>query len=232
MADVDRSRQLLLIRDTKFDKDRLVPCGPRVGVMLERYLAARHARDLAADAPLFAGRVGKRLGRQQIGRVFRGLLPALGLTVPRGYLAAAPPQPPPQLCRADAAAVVPHWRRSRAAPASPCRPFRGTCSRSPPRSISRSRATCSARLASVSKPSRVRSSRSCADEPPHARTGRLRVSRRPSPGSQGLRPSSIASYRDGLRLFLQRTGGTVALRAPSDAGSGLSSMQPFRSGTP
>lgn len=86
VADVDRSRQLLLIRDTKFGKDRLVPFGPRVGAMLERYLAARHARDrhLAADAPLFAGRVGKRLGRQQIGRVFRGLLPALGLTVPAG----------------------------------------------------------------------------------------------------------------------------------------------------
>lgn len=35
VADVDRSRQLLVIRDTKFGKDRLVPFGPRLGAMLE-----------------------------------------------------------------------------------------------------------------------------------------------------------------------------------------------------
>lgn len=86
VSDIDRSRQLLVIRDTKFGKDRLVPFGPRLGAMLDRYLAARHAcaRRLAASAPLFVGRAGGRLGRQQIGRVFRGLLPALGLTVPPG----------------------------------------------------------------------------------------------------------------------------------------------------
>jgi site-specific recombinase XerD len=86
LADVDRPRQLLVIRDTKFGKDRLVPFGPRLGSTLERYLTARRARDrhLAGTAPLFVGRAGGRLGRQQIGRVFRGLLPALGLTVPPG----------------------------------------------------------------------------------------------------------------------------------------------------
>lgn len=92
VADVDRPRQLLVIRDTKFGKDRLVPFGPRLGATIERYLAARHARDrhLAGDAPLFVGRAGGRLGRQQIGCVFRGLLPALGLTVPQGT---SPPRP-------------------------------------------------------------------------------------------------------------------------------------------
>jgi site-specific recombinase XerD len=91
-ADVDRPRQLLVIRDTKFGKDRLVPFGPRLGETLKRYLAARHARDRyrAADAPLFITRAGGRLRRQQIGRVFRGLLPALGLTVPPGT---SPPRP-------------------------------------------------------------------------------------------------------------------------------------------
>jgi site-specific recombinase XerD len=88
VADVDRQRQLLVIRETKFGKDRLVPYGPRLGATLDRYLVKRHAsdRDLADNAPLFAGRAGGRLGRQQIGRVFRALVPALGLTVPPGTI--------------------------------------------------------------------------------------------------------------------------------------------------
>jgi site-specific recombinase XerD len=88
VGDVDRQRQLLVIRDTKFGKDRLVPFGPRLGATLDRYLATRYARDrdLADNAPLFAGRGGGRLGRQQIGRVFRALVPALGLTVPPGTI--------------------------------------------------------------------------------------------------------------------------------------------------
>jgi integrase len=86
LVDFDGERQLLVIRNTKFGKDRLVPFGPRLGKMLDRYLAKRHARErrLPDNAPLFAGRAGGRLGRQQIGRVFRALIPALGLTVPQG----------------------------------------------------------------------------------------------------------------------------------------------------
>jgi site-specific recombinase XerD len=86
VVDVDRQRQLLVIRNTKFGKDRLVPFGPRLGATLDRYLVMRHARErgLADNAPLFAGRAGGRLGRQQVGRVFRALIPALGLTVPPG----------------------------------------------------------------------------------------------------------------------------------------------------
>ena len=86
VADVDQSRKLLVIRDTKFGKDRLVPFGPRLGAMLEHYLILRRARDrhLASDAPLLGGLAGGRLQRQQIGKIFRGLLPALGLTVSPG----------------------------------------------------------------------------------------------------------------------------------------------------
>lgn len=86
VADVDQSRKLLVIRDTKFGKDRLVPFGPRLGAMLEHYLTLRRARTrhLATDAPLVGGLAGGRLQRQQIGKIFRGLLPALGLTIPPG----------------------------------------------------------------------------------------------------------------------------------------------------
>lgn len=89
--DVDRQRSLLIVRDTKFGKDRLVPFGPRVAAMLDRYLALRrkHAPALADDAPLFSVRASSRLTRHYIGSVFRQLLPSLGLRLPRG---ASPPR--------------------------------------------------------------------------------------------------------------------------------------------
>jgi hypothetical protein len=37
-------RQLLVIRDTKFSKSRLVPFGPRIGQLLEDYLDRRAVR--------------------------------------------------------------------------------------------------------------------------------------------------------------------------------------------
>lgn len=88
---IDRKRALLVIRDTKFGKDRLVPFGPRLGKMLDRYLAQRRARDrrLADDDPLFSIRAGCRLKRQRVGSVFRHLLPRLGLDIPRE---ASPPR--------------------------------------------------------------------------------------------------------------------------------------------
>lgn len=84
VADLDRQRALLVIRDTKFDKDRLVPFGPRVGEMLGRYLAQRRAlqRPPADNEPLFSICSGARLRRQRIGGVFRKLLPALDLHMP------------------------------------------------------------------------------------------------------------------------------------------------------
>lgn len=91
VADVDRRRGLLVIRDTKFGKERLVPFGPRMGAMLERYLILRRtrARTLADREPLFSIRPGARLTRQRVGSVFRRLLPGLDLRLPPG---ASPPR--------------------------------------------------------------------------------------------------------------------------------------------
>jgi site-specific recombinase XerD len=91
VGDVDRRRRLLVIRNTKFGKNRLVPFGPRLGEMLNRYLVLRraHARDLAENDPLFCVRARGRLTRQQIGNVFRQLRPKLGLQLPSG---ASPPR--------------------------------------------------------------------------------------------------------------------------------------------
>lgn len=91
VSDVDRPRRLLVIRDTKFGKDRLVPFGPRMAEMLDGYAALRrtHYPGLADDEPLFSVRAGARMTRQGIGRVFRKLLPLLRLDVPLG---ASPPR--------------------------------------------------------------------------------------------------------------------------------------------
>lgn len=91
VADIDRQRAILVIRDTKFGKDRLVPFGPRLGKTLDRYLAQRRALDprLADHEALFSIRAGSRLRRQRIGSVFRKLLPRLGLDMPRE---ASPPR--------------------------------------------------------------------------------------------------------------------------------------------
>jgi site-specific recombinase XerD len=77
VADLDRPRRVLLIRQTKFGKDRLVPFGPRVGQLLEQYLDVRRTRcpSLRRDAPFFSVRAGRRLNRHTIDRVFGQLRP-------------------------------------------------------------------------------------------------------------------------------------------------------------
>lgn len=53
--DVDTKRELLVIRETKFAKDRLVPYGPRLGLRIAGYLARKeiHSSNLHPDTPLF-----------------------------------------------------------------------------------------------------------------------------------------------------------------------------------
>jgi site-specific recombinase XerD len=91
VGDLDRRRRLLVVRDTKFDKDRLVPFGPRVGAMLDHYVLLRRAQghDLADGQPLFSAYAGRRMRRHRIGGVFRLLRPRLDLDLPTG---ASPPR--------------------------------------------------------------------------------------------------------------------------------------------
>src|SRR6185503_7344810 len=44
IRDVDWERRLLVIRESKFGKSRLVPFGPRLGAVLAKYLEARRSR--------------------------------------------------------------------------------------------------------------------------------------------------------------------------------------------
>lgn len=89
--DVDLLRQLLMIRETKFAKDRLVPFGPRVGQRIADYLAKRKSRvvELQPEAPLFTFNAGRPVNPCTISQTFHHLvmqqpfLPAPGVAAPR-----------------------------------------------------------------------------------------------------------------------------------------------------
>ena len=86
IRDVDWERRLLVIRESKFGKSRLVPFGPRLGAVLAGYLDARRARhgSLAEDGPVFCVTHGHSLRRQAVGRVFRQFRGQLGIVLPDG----------------------------------------------------------------------------------------------------------------------------------------------------
>jgi integrase/recombinase XerD len=88
VADVDLARQLLVVRETKFAKSRLVPFGPRVGQLVADYLdrrtpAPRTQADIAS-VPVFSFRQGQRISPCTISTIFHELVGQLALPVPDG----------------------------------------------------------------------------------------------------------------------------------------------------
>jgi integrase len=85
-GDVDLGRQLLVIRDTKFSKSRLVPFGPRIGQLLEGYLAqrARHYGALGSEALIFSFDGSKAISLSAMGRTLHLLCAELKLPIPPG----------------------------------------------------------------------------------------------------------------------------------------------------
>lgn len=79
---VDLSRNLLFIRAGKFGKDRLVPFGPRMRLLIDGFLALRG--ELAADAPLFSFTRRGAVHPCTISQTFHRLVPRLALTIPPG----------------------------------------------------------------------------------------------------------------------------------------------------
>lgn len=84
--DVDLGRELLIIRQTKFAKNRLVPFGPRVGQLVREHLQRRaeHTAPLVPDSPLFSFRNQRPIHPGTISQTFHQLLPRLGLKLPPG----------------------------------------------------------------------------------------------------------------------------------------------------
>lgn len=90
--DVDRTRRLFVIRQTKFGKSRLVPFGPKLWEHIEAYLISRanwHGQ-WQPDDPLFSFSNDRRksIRSETISQTFHHLLPKIQLTRNEG---AAPP---------------------------------------------------------------------------------------------------------------------------------------------
>ncbi|MGH8133407.1 MAG: tyrosine-type recombinase/integrase [Steroidobacteraceae bacterium] len=87
IADLDSERQLLVIRESKFYKSRLVPVGPKLGARLTEYLRWRHARypnSSSPEQPLFCLRGGRAINPCTVSQTFHHLVPRLRLKIPPG----------------------------------------------------------------------------------------------------------------------------------------------------
>jgi site-specific recombinase XerD len=89
--DVDQKRQLLVVRDTKFGKSRLVPFGPNVGALLAEYLERRFSGESTppSDAPVFSLRGKRSINPCTVSLTFHAMLPKLDLATRPGV---APPR--------------------------------------------------------------------------------------------------------------------------------------------
>jgi integrase len=86
IGDIDPARQLLVVRQAKFGKSRLVPFGPRMGQLIVGYLNLldRHRGPLSPSTPLFSFRNANPIHPATISHTFQELIPQLGLEIPDG----------------------------------------------------------------------------------------------------------------------------------------------------
>ena len=91
IGDIDEDRNALFIRQTKFFKERYVPYGPRLAMLLGRYIEARHteAPSPMKEDSLLVGWAGRPVTADSIRRHFKevmntaGVAPTNGSTLPR-----------------------------------------------------------------------------------------------------------------------------------------------------
>jgi integrase len=86
-GDVDLQREVLLVRNSKFGKSRLVPFGPRLAARLRAYAALRERRlgFPTPEAPFFTWNGRSTVVTNSIRNAFRDhLMPRLALDVPAG----------------------------------------------------------------------------------------------------------------------------------------------------
>jgi integrase len=84
--DVDRDRDVLTIRETKFSKSRLIPMGPHLAQRLYAFMALRSQNlvSVAADTPLFSFLRGRPVNPGTISIAFRSLADQLDIPIPPG----------------------------------------------------------------------------------------------------------------------------------------------------
>lgn len=87
--DVNFRRDLLIIRQSKFGKSRLVPFGPKMAEELQGYMQCRPAptRDLSQSSPLFSFNRNLPVNPDTVSLTFHHLLPKLKLDIPPGVSA-------------------------------------------------------------------------------------------------------------------------------------------------
>jgi len=86
IRDVDLNRQLLVVRQTKFYKSRLVPFGPRMANLFREYLQIRAQRTaaLSPDTPVFSFTARGEIHPCTVSQAFHALVPRLELQIPAG----------------------------------------------------------------------------------------------------------------------------------------------------
>lgn len=89
VGDVDFTRNILCIRETKFSKNRWVPFGPNMANRLRRYCDQRYGVKIEAEMPLFSFTQGRHIHPCTISQTFHKLVPQLELQLPPGV---APPR--------------------------------------------------------------------------------------------------------------------------------------------
>jgi len=89
VGDVDFTRNILCIRETKFSKNRWVPFGPNMANRLRQYCDQRYGVTVEAQMPLFSFTQGRHIHPCTISQTFHKLLPQLELRLPPGV---APPR--------------------------------------------------------------------------------------------------------------------------------------------
>ena len=89
LGDVDTERGLLTVCGGKFGKDRLVPYGPRIGVLLAEQVGRRKAGSApaASAAPLFSFDGVRPVNPGTASQTFHQLVGALGMVAPPGTTA-------------------------------------------------------------------------------------------------------------------------------------------------
>lgn len=108
--DVDVKRQLLVIRETKFSKSRLVPFGPKMGERIRQYLkkCTQRRGPFLPESPVFSFIKGNPVHPCTISQTFHKLVPLLELDVPPGT------RPPcvHSLRHSFAVGTLLHWYRT------------------------------------------------------------------------------------------------------------------------
>jgi site-specific recombinase XerD len=84
LADADLTHDTLFIRDTKFNKSRIVPLGPNLAQRLKRYIEQRHGTSSEPELSLFSYTKGGCMSPVRISDTFHSLVPKLELHIPPG----------------------------------------------------------------------------------------------------------------------------------------------------